>query len=190
MKYVDEVELEEKLSDTFVPKYIKFRESIANVSNELYFNGYYDRYAPSIFGNIYGQFRVSEYLPEKEVGQTIMRLRQFYDVGYYETYYNVKNQIIYFQPLRNKHTIVRIFPLEDYRKINPDMKKEFYNLGVIYIADENGTLLENVDDVFKYIPAECDCNVIYSKESITVDSKPVPYYEEEEEIRDDEISSS
>ena len=188
MKYVDEVELEEKLSDTFVPKYIKFRESIANVSNELYFNGYYDRYAPSIFGNVYGQFRVSEYLPEKEVGQTIMRLRQFYDVGYYETYYNVKNQIIYFQPLRNKHTIVRIFPLEDYRKIDPDMKKEFYNLGVIYIADENGTLLENVNDVFKYIPAECDCNVIYSKESITVDSKPVPYYEEE--IRDDEISSS
>ena len=55
-------------------KYIKFRERIANVSNELYFNGYYDRYAPSIFGNVYGQFRVGIFT-EKEVGQTIMRLR-------------------------------------------------------------------------------------------------------------------
>ena len=68
------------------------------------------------------------------------------------------------------------------------MKKDIYNLGVIYVTDENGTLLEYVDDVFKYIPAECDSNVIYSKEPITVDSKPVPYYEEE--IRDEEISSS
>ena len=51
-------------------------------------------------------------------------------------------------------------------------------------------LSELEDDVFKYIPTECDCNVIYSKEPIMVEAKPVPYYEEEEENSNDEISSS
>ena len=64
------------------------------------------------------------------------------------------------------------------------------NLGVIYVKEDNGTLLQNEDDVFKYIPAECDCNVIYSKEPIMVETKPVPYHEEEEENSDNEISSS
>ena len=67
---------------------------------------------------------------------------------------------------------------------------ETYNLGVLYVKEDKGTLLENEDDVFKYIPAECDCNVIYSKEPIMVDAKPVPYYEEEEDNSEDAISSS
>ena len=67
---------------------------------------------------------------------------------------------------------------------------ETYNLGILYVKEDNETLLEHVDDVFKLIPAECDGNVVYSKEPIMVDAKPVPYYEEEEENSDDEISSS
>ena len=188
-KYVEEIELTDKYGFLNVD-YIKFIESVANVSNELYFNGYYDRYVPSIFGNIYGQIRFSEYLPEKEVGEQIMRLRQFYDVGYYEATYNVKNQVFYFNFIEDNKALVRVFPLEDYRKIDPDMKMDTYNLGVIYVKEDNGTLLANEDDVFKYIPAECDCNVIYSKEPILVEAKPVPYYEEEEENSVDEISSS
>ena len=188
-KYVEEIELTDKYGFLNVD-YIKFRESVANVSNELYFNGYYDRYVPSIFENIYGQIRFSEYLPEKEVGEQIMRLRQFYDVGYYEATYNVKNQVFYFNFVKDNKTLVRVFSLEDYRKIDPDMKMETYNLGVLYVEEDNGTLLQNEDDVFKYIPAECDCNVVYSKEPITVDAKPVPYYEIKEENSEDEISSS
>ena len=179
-KYVEEIELTDKYGFLNVD-YIKFRESVANVSNELYFNGYYDRYIPSIFGNIYGQIRFSEYLPEKEVGEQIMRLRQFYDVGYYEITYNVKNQVFYFNFIEDNKALVRVFPLEDYRKIDPDMKMETYNLGVLYVKEDDGTLLANEDDVFKYIPARCDCNVVYSKEPIMVDVKPVPYYEDEEE---------
>ena len=119
-----------------------------------------------------------------------MRLRQFYDVGYYEATYNVKNQVFYFNFIEDNKALVRVFPLEDYRKIDPDMKMETYNLGVLYVKEDDGTLLEHVDDVFKYIPAECDCNVVYSKEPIMVEAKPVPYYEEEEENSNDEISSS
>ena len=188
MKYIDEIELTDKYGNNTDVDYIKFRESIANASNELYFNGYYDRYIPSLFGNIYGRIRFSEYLPEKEVGEQIMRLRQFYDVGYYEATYNVKNQVFYFNFIEDNKTLVRVFPLEDYRKIDPNMKMDTYNLGVLYVKEDNGTLLEHVDDVFKYIPAECESNVVYSKEPIYVESKPVPYYEDEESSK--EVSSS
>src|SRR5574344_302818 len=184
MKYVDEIELNDKYSKTPEVDFIKFRESIANSSNELYFKGYYDRYIPSIFGNVLGQIRFSEYLPEKEMTEQIMRLRQFYDVGYYEATYNVKNQVFHFAYTEDNEVIIRVFPLEDYRNIDPDMKLEQYKMGVIYIKEDDGTLLENKDDVFKYIPAECDGNVVYSKEPIFVESKPVPYFIEDEELSD------
>ena len=184
MKYVDEIELTDKYSKTPEVDFIKFRESIANSSNELYFKGYYNRYIPSIFGNVLGQIRFSEYLPEKEMTEQIMRLRQFYDVGYYEATYNVKNQVFHFAYTEDNEVIVRVFPLEDYRNIDPDMKLEQYKMGVIYIKEDDGTLLENKDDVFKYIPAECDGNVVYSKEPIFVESKPVPYFIEDEELSD------
>ena len=181
-------ELTDKYGNYTDVEFIKFRESIANTSNDLYFKGYYDRYVPSLFGNIYGKIRFSEYLPEEEMAQQIMRLRQFYDVGYYEATYSVKDKVFYFNLLEDKKTIVRVFPLEDYRNIDPDEKMETYNLGVLYVKEDNGTLLENEDDVFKLIPAECDGNVVYSKEPILVESKPVSYYEDEENS-DNEISS-
>ena len=188
MKYIEEIELTDKYGNYTDVEFIKFRESIANTSNDLYFKGYYDRYVPSLFGNIYGKIRFSEYLPEEEMAGQIMRLRQFYDVGYYEATYSVKDKVFYFNFLEDKKTIVRVFPLEDYRNIDPDEKMETYNLGVLYVKEDNGTLLENKDDVFKLIPAECDGNVVYSKEPILVEAKPVPYYEDEENS-EDEISS-
>ncbi len=96
MKYIEEIELTDKYGNYTDVEFIKFRESIANTSNELYFKGYYDRYVPSLFGNIYGKIRFSEYLPEEEMAQPIMRLRQFYDVGYYEATYSVKDKVFYF----------------------------------------------------------------------------------------------
>lgn len=96
MKYIEEIELTDKYGNYTDVEFIKFRESIANTSNELYFKGYYDRYVPSLFGNIYGKIRFSEYLPEEEMAQPIMKLRQFYDVGYYEATYSVKDKVFYF----------------------------------------------------------------------------------------------
>ena len=188
MKYIVEIGLTDKYGNYTDIEFIKFRESIASTSNDLYFKGYYDRYVPSLFGNIYGKIRFSEYLPEEEMAQQIMRLRQFYDVGYYEATYSVKDKVFYFNFLEDKKTIVRVFPLEDYRMIDPDEKMDTYNLGVLYVKEDNGTLLEHVDDVFKLIPTECDGNVVYSKEPILVESKPVPYYEDEENSYN-EISS-
>ena len=183
-KYIDEIELTEKYGNVTDIEYIKFRESIASVANELYLNGYHDRYVPSLFGNIYGTIRFSEYLPEDEVALQITRLRQFYDVGYYEATYSVKDKVFYFNFIEDHKTIVRVFPLEDYRKIDPNDKMETYNLGVLYIREDEGTLLENEDDVFKYIPTECDSNVYKLGEPVQVEIKPVPYYTTEETNED------
>ncbi len=187
MKYIEEIELTDKYGNYTDVEFIKFRESIASTSNDLYFKGYYDRYVPSLFGNIYGKIRFSEYLPEEEMAQQIIRLRQFYDVVSLEATYSVEDKVFYFNFLEDKKTIVRVFPLEDYRKIDPDEKMKTYNLGVLYVKEDNGTLLENEADVFKLIPAECDGNVVYSKEPILVEAKPVPYYEDEENSEDKRI---
>ncbi len=71
--------------------------------------------------------------------------------------------------------------MEDYRKLDSDDKMETYNLGVLYIREDEGTLLENVGNVFKNISAECDSNVYKLKEPVQVEIKPVPYYEETNE---------
>ena len=46
-----------------------------------------------------------------------MRLRQFYDVGYYEATYSVKDKVFYFNFLEDKKTIETI--MRD-RRINND----------------------------------------------------------------------
>ncbi len=45
--------------------------------------------------------------------------------------------------------IVRIFPLEDYRKMD---KIDKLKLGVIYVNDGDKSILENEEDVFEYLP--------------------------------------
>ena len=52
MKYIEEIELTDKYGNNTDVDYIMFRESIVNASNELYLNGCYDRYIPSLFGSI------------------------------------------------------------------------------------------------------------------------------------------
>ncbi len=71
--------------------------------------------------------------------------------------------------------------MEDYRKLDPDDKMETYNLGVLYIREDEGTLLENVGNVFKHISAECNSNVYKLNEPMQVEIKPVFYYEETNE---------
>ena len=81
MKYVDDIKLGILNNYIYVDN-INFRESICKPCNELFDAGYIDVKTPVIFGNIVGQIRFSNYLPEKEIGKHIMRLRQYYDVGF------------------------------------------------------------------------------------------------------------
>ena len=121
MKYVDDIKLGILNNYIYVDN-INFRESICKPCNELFDAGYIDVKTPVIFGNIVGQIRFSNYLPEKEVGKHIMRLRQYYDVGFEEATYYVEDRIFYFNFIHDDRAIVRVFPMEDYAKIDPDIK--------------------------------------------------------------------
>ena len=182
MKYVDDIELA-LVGKEIVVKQINFRESICKPCQELYDNGYIDTTKPMILGNVLGSVRFSNYLPEEEVGEIIMRLRQYYDVRYTEATYYVDKQMFYFNFAKDNSAIVRVFPLEDYYKLDLNNKMETYEFGIIYIREENKFQMKEIDSAFDYIPDESNDSVIYTKEptSISVGVKPVKFCEENAE---------
>lgn len=183
MKYVDDIKLGILNNYIYVDN-INFRESICKPCNELFDAGYIDVKTPVIFGNIVGQIRFSNYLPEKEVGKHIMRLRQYYDVGFQEATYYVEDRIFYFNFIHDDRAIVRVFPMEDYAKIDPDIKMKEYKYGIIYIRGKDEFQMQDINTAFDYIPDETNDCVIYTKEPVPIEIgvKPVKkelLYEEE-----------
>ena len=174
MKYVDDITLLEKNKVMIVDE-VRFRESICRPCNELVQAGYIDIKTPTLFGNLVGQLRFSNYLPEEEVGKHIMRLRQYYDVGFEEATYYVEDRVFYFNFLQDNRAIVRIFPMEDYCKIDPDMKMKEYRYGIIYIRETDEFQMQDIDSTFDYIPDETNDSVIYMREPIPIEIgvKPV-----------------
>ena len=182
MKYVDDIELD-MLGEVIAVKQINFRESICKPCQELYDNGYIDTLKPMILGNVLGNVRFSNYLPEEEYGEIIMRLRQYYDVRYMEATYYVKDQVFYFDFAEDNSAIVRVFPLEDYYKLDPDNKMETYQFGILYIDEEDRFEMQDIDTAFDYIPDESNDSVIYMKDPtpISIGVKPVKFSEEKTE---------
>ena len=178
MKYVDDIELELIGNEVYV-KQINFRESICKPCQELFDKGYIDTTKTAIFGNVLGNIRFSNYLAQEEVGEIIMRLRQYYDVGYTEATYYVEKQVFYFNFKEDNSAIVRVFPLKDYYKLDPDNKMETYEFGIIYIREEDKFQMQEIDSAFDYIPDETNNSVIYTKEPspISVGVKPVKFCE-------------
>ena len=174
MKYVDDITLLEKNKAMIVDE-VRFRESICRPCNELVSAGYIDVKTPTLFGNLVGQLRFSNYLPEEEVGKHIMRLRQYYDVGFEEAIYYVEDRVFYFNFLQDNRAIVRIFPMEDYCKIDPDIKMKEYKYGIIYIRENDEFQMQDIDSAFDYIPDETNDSVIYMREPIPIEIgvKPV-----------------
>ena len=179
MKYVDDIELALVGTEVIV-KQINFRESICKPCQELYDNGYIDTTKPAIFGNVLGNVRFSNYLSKEETSEIIMRLRQYYDVGYTEATYYVKDQVFYFNFKEDNSAIVRVFPLKDYYKLDPDNKMETYEFGIIYIREEDTFQMQEIESAFEYIPDETNDSVIYTKDTIptSIGVKPVKFDEE------------
>ena len=174
MKYVDDITLLEKNKVVIVDE-VRFRESICRPCNELVSAGYIDIKTPTVFGNLVGQLRFSNYLHEEEVGKHIMRLRQYYDVGFEEAIYYVEDRVFYFNFLQDNRAIIRIFPMEDYCKIDPDIKMKEYRYGIIYIRETDEFQMQDIDSAFDYIPDETNDSVIYMREPIPIEIgvKPV-----------------
>lgn len=185
MTYVDEIKLGIMHEYIYVDN-VDFRESICKPCNDLVQAGYLDVKTPTLFGNLVGYLRFSNYLPEDEIGKHIMRLRQYYDVGFEEAIYYVQDKVFYFDYVRDNRAIIRIFPMEDYCKIDPDMKMKEYRYGIIYIRGRDEFLMQDIDSAFDYIPDESNDSVIYMKEPVPIEIsvKPVKkelLYEEDTE---------
>ena len=174
MTYVDEIKLGIMHEYIYVDN-VDFRESICKPCNDLVQAGYLDVKTPTLFGNLVGYLRFSNYLSEDEIGQHIMRLRQYYDVGFEEAIYYVEDKVFYFDYVRDNRAIIRIFPMEDYCKIDPDMKMKEYRYGIIYIRGRDEFLMQDIDSAFDYIPDESNDSVIYMKEPVPIEIgvKPV-----------------
>ena len=174
MTYVDEIKLGIMHEYIYVDN-VDFRESICKPCNDLVQAGYLDVKTPTLFGNLVGYLRFSNYLPEDEIGKHIMRLRQYYDVGFEEAIYYVEDKVFYFDYVKDNRAIIRIFPMEDYCKIDPDMKMKEYRYGIIYIRGRDEFLMQDIDSAFDYIPDESNDSVIYMKEPIPIEIgvKPV-----------------
>ncbi len=174
MSYVDEIKLG-MMNDYIYVDNIDFRESICKPCNELFEMGYIDVKTPALFGNLVGHLRFSNYLPEEEIGKHIMRLRQYYDVGFEEAIYYVEDRIFYFNFIHDDRAIIRIFPMEDYNKIDPDIKMKEYRYGIIYIRGKDEFQMEDVNAAFDYIPDETNDSVVYMKKPVPIEIgvKPV-----------------
>ena len=182
MRYVDDIELA-LVGKEVVVKQINFRDSICKPCQELYDNGYIDTTKPMLLGNVLGSVRFSNYLPEEEVGEIIMRLRQYYDVSFAEATYYVDKQCFYFNFAENNSAIVRVFPLQDYYKLDPEGKMPTYEFGIIYINEEDKFQMQDINSAFEFIPDETNDSVVYMKEptTIPIGVKPVKYDEENAE---------
>ena len=182
MKYVDDIELTLVGSEVVV-KQINFRDSICKPCQELYDNGYIDTTKPMLLGNVLGSVRFSNYLPEAEVGEIIMRLRQYYDVSFAEATYYVDKQCFYFNFAENNSAIVRVFPLQDYYKLDPDNKMEEYRFGIIYIDGDDEFRVEDIENIepyFNAIPDDSETTLVYKKdEPVEIVVKPVKFSEDD-----------
>ena len=112
-----------------------------------------------------------------------MRLRQYYDVSFAEATYYVDKQCFYFNFAENNSAIVRVFPLQDYYKLDPEGKMPTYKFGIIYINEEDKFQMQDINSAFDFIPDETNDSVVYMKEPtpIPIGVKPVKYGEENAE---------
>lgn len=70
------------------------------------------------------QIRYSEFLSNEEVLENLLKLRQYYNVGYYESTYNIDNKMFKFEYVDGRQ-IVRCFPTLNNK------------IGIIYIDKDN-----------------------------------------------------
>lgn len=153
MRYVDNVELEYYGNNKVKLGEVFFRESMCKPCNNLYDAGYLDKKDYAILGNVCMKLRFSEYLPIDKVCEIVFTLRQYYNVGYLEATYHYEDKVMFFNDYQNRN-IVRIFPIEDYKKMK---KIDKIQLGVIYIGNNEKCLLDNKKDLFTTIPEKTNC---------------------------------
>lgn len=83
----------------------------------------------------------------------------------------------YFNFAEDNSAIVRVFPLEDYYKLDPNNKMEKYRFKILYINEEDKFEMQDFDTAFDYISDESNV-LLPLKNTFRRHSPPNNYKEE------------
>ncbi|MCM1052568.1 MAG: recombinase family protein [Ruminococcus sp.] len=155
MNYIEDITLKLDEDGDYIVDTLNFRNTFYKDFKSLFNEGFIDWKIPKIDYDDIGYVRYSNYLPSEKVKQHIIRLREFYEVYYYEGVFDFEKKR--FDSKKYDDTeIVRIFPLE---KIN--CQKNKINMGMISVKKDNKTLVENENQLFSTIPKVISKNIYY-----------------------------
>ena len=93
MNYVENISLRLDVEGKYIVDNVNFRNTFFKEFKQLFEEGYIDWKFPKVDADSIGYVRYSNYLPMEKVEQHIMRLREFYDVYYYEGTFNFETKI-------------------------------------------------------------------------------------------------
>lgn len=155
MNYIEDIELKEINGKVILDK-ANFRNTFFKEFSNLYQEGFIDWKFPMYDINGAGYVRISEYLPEEKVIKHVMRLRECYEVFYYEGTFDFETQLLHCKKYDDAE-VVRIFPLEK----RPYKKEKICEMGVISVRKDNEVRVENEEDLFSTLPAEVEENVYH-----------------------------
>ena len=146
--YIDDITLRLDVDGDYIVNDVNFRSTFYNDFKSLYDKGFIDWKFIKMDVDGIGYVRVSQYLPQKQVERHVMRLREYYDVHYYEGILDFETKMFDTQK-REEDEIVRIFPLEPI-----DGKKTKINMGMLGVSKDSEIRVENEEDLFHTIPPE------------------------------------
>ena len=157
MNYIEDIELVEIDNKIIIDK-ANFRNTFYKDFKELFDEGFIDWKFPMFDYSGSGFVRYSEYQPMEKVISHVMRLRECYEVDYYEGTLDLENKLVHLQKEENDE-VVRIFPLEN----KPYNGKTEIEMAMICVKKDNEVKVLNEEDLFDSIPDYVEENVYYFK---------------------------
>lgn len=148
MNYIENITLKLDIDGNYVVDNLNFRSTFYKDFKELFDEGYIDWKIPKVDVDGIGYVRYSNYLPEEKVCEHIMRLREYYDVYYYEGVFDLETKRFDSKKYDDAE-VVRIFPLEKLIK-----EKTTINMGMISVKKDRETHVENEEELFDTIPTD------------------------------------
>ena len=146
MNYVEDITLKLDIEGDYIVDTVNFRSTFFKDFKSLYDDGYIDWKFVRLDVSGIGYVRFSNYLPQEKVEQHIMRLREYYDVHYYEGILDFETGM-FDTKKRDEDEVVRIFPTEKF-----DTTKTKINMGMIGVSKDNETRVDNEEELFSTIP--------------------------------------
>jgi len=148
MNYIEDITLKFDVDGEYIVDTVNFRSTFFKDFKSLYEEGYIDWKFVKLDSYGVGYVRFSNYIPQEKVEEHIMRLREYYDVHYYEGILDFETGMFNTQKEDNDE-VVRIFPIEKF-----DETKTKINMGMIGISKDNETRVLNEDELFSTIPSD------------------------------------